>query len=383
MNVHIVVKGDTLWKIARQYGISFDELKKVNAHLANPDYIVPGMKIFLPDGGKGTKPHGKQPPKDKVPHHEKPHYEKPQHEKPPQEKPHSEKPVMPQPKPQPPVPPVPKPQPVPPAPKPLPPKPEVKPVPKPEVKPAPQPKPQPPVPKPQPERPKPEKPVCEMPPAPPQLPPMPQPPIVQPMMIGIPCGWMPIYDADCHPHAHQYYPPAAQPLPQQPQQPVPYPSVPPTLPQQMIRPPHWSHLPESPSMPDCGPEESPVMPGQCPGNSPSHWEHEHRESSAHHHSMNGSSNFELAPPAYCPPEQGYVPQPVQPPAAVPQMMQGIQAAQHPQYMHLCTSCGSQMTPYPYYGLPPFYAPVPYQQTYPSQSVMPLYGPDGDDTMGTY
>ena len=41
VEVHIVVKGDTLWKIARQYGIPFEELKRVNAHLANPDYIVP------------------------------------------------------------------------------------------------------------------------------------------------------------------------------------------------------------------------------------------------------------------------------------------------------------------------------------------------------
>src|SRR5690554_2960697 len=48
VEVHIVRKGDTLWKISRHYGISFDELKRVNAHLANPDYIVPGMKIFLP-----------------------------------------------------------------------------------------------------------------------------------------------------------------------------------------------------------------------------------------------------------------------------------------------------------------------------------------------
>ena len=48
MEVHIVVKRDTLWKIARQYGIPFEDLKRVNAHLANPDYIVPGMKIFLP-----------------------------------------------------------------------------------------------------------------------------------------------------------------------------------------------------------------------------------------------------------------------------------------------------------------------------------------------
>ena len=49
MRVHIVQKGDTLWKIAKQYSIGFDELKRLNAHLANPDYIVPGMEIYLPD----------------------------------------------------------------------------------------------------------------------------------------------------------------------------------------------------------------------------------------------------------------------------------------------------------------------------------------------
>ena len=57
VEVHVVVRGDTLWKIARQYGIPFDELKRANAHLANPDYIVPGMKIFLPNKSTG----GKQP----------------------------------------------------------------------------------------------------------------------------------------------------------------------------------------------------------------------------------------------------------------------------------------------------------------------------------
>jgi len=49
LQVHIVKKGDTLWKISREYGVSFDEVKRLNAHLANPDYIVPGMKIFIPD----------------------------------------------------------------------------------------------------------------------------------------------------------------------------------------------------------------------------------------------------------------------------------------------------------------------------------------------
>ena len=58
MRVHIVQKGDTLWKIAKQYAIGFEELKRLNAHLANPDYIVPGMEIYLPNtaGKKEEKP---------------------------------------------------------------------------------------------------------------------------------------------------------------------------------------------------------------------------------------------------------------------------------------------------------------------------------------
>ncbi|WP_391202140.1 SafA/ExsA family spore coat assembly protein [Psychrobacillus sp. L4] len=52
MHIHIVQKGDTLWKISRSYDVSFDELKKLNAHLANPEYIVPGMKIFIPETKK-------------------------------------------------------------------------------------------------------------------------------------------------------------------------------------------------------------------------------------------------------------------------------------------------------------------------------------------
>lgn len=45
LRIHIVQKGDTLWKIAKEYGISFEDLKRLNVHLANPDYIVPGMEI--------------------------------------------------------------------------------------------------------------------------------------------------------------------------------------------------------------------------------------------------------------------------------------------------------------------------------------------------
>lgn len=58
VRTHIVQKGDTLWKIAKQYGIDFEELKRLNSHLSNPDYIVPGMEIILSNGESkvGVKP---------------------------------------------------------------------------------------------------------------------------------------------------------------------------------------------------------------------------------------------------------------------------------------------------------------------------------------
>ena len=55
MKIHIVQKGDTLWKIAKKYGVNFEELKKMNAQLSNPDMIMPGMKIKVPTGGGTIK----------------------------------------------------------------------------------------------------------------------------------------------------------------------------------------------------------------------------------------------------------------------------------------------------------------------------------------
>ena len=348
VNVHIVVKGDTLWKIARQYGISFEELKKVNAHLANPDYIVPGMKIFLPKGKQG----GKLPDKQKQPlplEKQKPH----------------EKPVKPESS-APPVPPVPKS--TPPTPKP-----EMKPAPKPEVKPMPKP-PTPPVPKPTPPIPNPEKPESpsyETPPVPSE-PLMQQYPMTHPMVIGIPCGWMPIYDADCYPHAYPM-PPQQMPMPPQHHQPTP----PMMSPQPM--PPQWQMEPESSSK--CLQDESPIMPGQGPGWSPNHCDSmKLKESPTHPIAPIESSSFDLAPPAYCPPEQGYIPQQM-PQQGMGQPMQGIQAVQHPHLMHLCTSCGTQMsqTPYngmPIMGMPPMYNHGNWQQDTPPMQWHPNQNPMG-------
>lgn len=48
MKIHVVQKGDTLWTIAKNYQVSFEELKAANAYLADPDMIMPGMKIKIP-----------------------------------------------------------------------------------------------------------------------------------------------------------------------------------------------------------------------------------------------------------------------------------------------------------------------------------------------
>lgn len=44
--------GDTLWKLAEKYNASFEELKKINSHLANPEKLMPGMKIKIPSSAK-------------------------------------------------------------------------------------------------------------------------------------------------------------------------------------------------------------------------------------------------------------------------------------------------------------------------------------------
>ena len=55
VKIHIVQKGDTLWKIAKKYGVNFEELKKLNSQLSNPDMIMPGMKIKVPTAGVNIK----------------------------------------------------------------------------------------------------------------------------------------------------------------------------------------------------------------------------------------------------------------------------------------------------------------------------------------
>ncbi|MFB1099120.1 SafA/ExsA family spore coat assembly protein [Terribacillus sp. JSM ZJ617] len=54
MKIHIVQKGDTMWSIARKYGVSFDELRQLNGHIREPELAVPGMKLKIPSTAKAV-----------------------------------------------------------------------------------------------------------------------------------------------------------------------------------------------------------------------------------------------------------------------------------------------------------------------------------------
>ena len=55
LKIHIVQKGDTLWKIAKAYDVDLEALKNMNHHIASPDMIMPGMKIKIPSKTESNK----------------------------------------------------------------------------------------------------------------------------------------------------------------------------------------------------------------------------------------------------------------------------------------------------------------------------------------
>ncbi|WP_440895977.1 SafA/ExsA family spore coat assembly protein [Amphibacillus sp. Q70] len=67
MKIHVVQKGDTLWNLSKKYNVDFQELKAVNSQLANPELVMPGMKIKIPIEKKQvTKQKMDSAPKEKV-----------------------------------------------------------------------------------------------------------------------------------------------------------------------------------------------------------------------------------------------------------------------------------------------------------------------------
>ncbi|ANB57672.1 spore coat assembly SafA domain protein [Anoxybacillus sp. B7M1] len=91
MKIHIVQKGDTLWKIAQKYGVDFEQLKHLNGQLSNPDLIMPGMKIKIPTAGVPVK---KEAPNKEYPKKEYPKKEYPNKEHPKKEYPKKEEPIQ-------------------------------------------------------------------------------------------------------------------------------------------------------------------------------------------------------------------------------------------------------------------------------------------------
>ncbi|GMK38370.1 hypothetical protein PCCS19_14240 [Paenibacillus sp. CCS19] len=53
MKIHIVKSGDTLFWLAQKYGVSVEEIVKLNPSITNPDAIEVGMKVKIP-----SNPHG-------------------------------------------------------------------------------------------------------------------------------------------------------------------------------------------------------------------------------------------------------------------------------------------------------------------------------------
>lgn len=67
MKIHVVQKGDTLWNLSKKYNVDFQELKAANSQLANPELVMPGMKIKIPIEKKQVTKQGMgSAPKEKV-----------------------------------------------------------------------------------------------------------------------------------------------------------------------------------------------------------------------------------------------------------------------------------------------------------------------------
>jgi spore coat assembly protein SafA len=58
VRIHIVQKGDTMWKIAKKYGVDFHELLRLNSQIITPDVIYPGAKIKIPPRRVPVHPRG-------------------------------------------------------------------------------------------------------------------------------------------------------------------------------------------------------------------------------------------------------------------------------------------------------------------------------------
>ncbi|WP_372008261.1 LysM peptidoglycan-binding domain-containing protein [Paenibacillus chitinolyticus] len=78
MKIHMVKKGDSLYKIAQKYNVDLDKVIEANPHIANPDQINVGEKVKIP--GMPTKPHHHEGQHHDGQHHDGQHHEGHHHE---------------------------------------------------------------------------------------------------------------------------------------------------------------------------------------------------------------------------------------------------------------------------------------------------------------
>jgi len=59
--VHVVSRGENLYRIARRYGVSYYTLASANG-IANPNHIYVGQRLTIPAGGSAPSPQPSNPP---------------------------------------------------------------------------------------------------------------------------------------------------------------------------------------------------------------------------------------------------------------------------------------------------------------------------------
>lgn len=64
MKIHVVRKGDTLYEIAKRYGVDLDVLIAANPQIKDPDVLQVGDKIRIPTKGVSPAPSKPQMPKE-------------------------------------------------------------------------------------------------------------------------------------------------------------------------------------------------------------------------------------------------------------------------------------------------------------------------------
>ncbi|TGV22659.1 SafA/ExsA family spore coat assembly protein, partial [Mesorhizobium sp. M00.F.Ca.ET.186.01.1.1] len=62
MRIHIVQKGDSMWKIAKRYGVDYKELLRLNSQIKTPDTLYPGARIKIPTKSVPVRPQPRTTP---------------------------------------------------------------------------------------------------------------------------------------------------------------------------------------------------------------------------------------------------------------------------------------------------------------------------------